>query len=505
MTAPVNPRQKEEAEHSDEGADGADIWADLLHGHEQAARLPEFAPGEPARGLGKPESGPDCAEEDRQHDEIPQNHGTGMRAGLADEAGVRGLRAEKGILLCEVVGKADEAEREQCDHAGDGRGMPLRPGHGLAQIARGAREDRPAFQETPRILRDFTRGGVAARRFLFEALQADRREVARHVGVDLRRRDGLGVDDAHHRLRRCRLTERRAAREHLVEDCAERIHVCLRADAIVPRLHLLGSHVARAAHHRAGLRERAFHVHALREAEVREMRRALRVHEHVVWLQVAVQDAALMRELHGIGDGREQFRGLPGGERLATAVVGEIFSVHEIHREIMLPAVLADLVDGDDVRVPEIRRRLGLREETLHVLRRGEHAAADHLQRDGAVQARLFCAPHDAHAALRDFIEQLVVAEILEPFAGREDALHEALRAEPAGRVVGQECVAVGAGADGFHGCDLVSHVSYPWPEKGYAPLLFHPRSAANSSASSASTSSGLVTVSAISSRMRSR
>ncbi len=58
-----------------------------------------------------------------------------------------------------------------------------------------------------------------------------------------------------------------------------------------------------------------------------------------------------------------------------------------------------------------MRGRLGFAEELSDLVVAGELAGTDHLQRDGAIEADLACAIDDAHAALGDFLEELVVAE----------------------------------------------------------------------------------------------
>ena len=78
----------------------------------------------------------------------------------------------------------------------------------------------------------------------------------------------------------------------------------------------------------------------------------------------------------------------------------------------MLAVVLADLVDGHDVRVVEVGRRLRLGAEALHVGRRRQLAGQDHLEGDDAVQAHLPRLVDDAHAAAGDLLQQLVVAEV---------------------------------------------------------------------------------------------
>ena len=79
-----------------------------------------------------------------------------------------------------------------------------------------------------------------------------------------------------------------------------------------------------------------------------------------------------------------------------------------------LPVVLADLVDGHDVRVVELGRRLRLLTETR---RRSASPARspgqDHLQGDRPIQADLPGLVDDPHAAAGDLRQQFVVAERL--------------------------------------------------------------------------------------------
>src|ERR1051325_1726415 len=78
-----------------------------------------------------------------------------------------------------------------------------------------------------------------------------------------------------------------------------------------------------------------------------------------------------------------------------------------------MPAVvLADFVDGHDVRVIQPRRRFGFRVKTLLQRRRGQLPGENHLQCDGPIEAYLPRAIDDAHPTTRDFFEQFVIAEI---------------------------------------------------------------------------------------------
>ncbi len=140
--------------------------------------------------------------------------------------------------------------------------------------------------------------GVARGRVLGERAQHHGVERRRHGGVQLARRTRRGGDllegDRDGRL----ALERHDAGEQLVEDHADRVEVGRGADGVA--LRLLGREVLGGAHDRA--RER--HVGGARagDAEVGDARASLLVEDHVVRLEVAVDDAAAVREACGAQD-----------------------------------------------------------------------------------------------------------------------------------------------------------------------------------------------------------
>jgi hypothetical protein len=77
----------------------------------------------------------------------------------------------------------------------------------------------------------------------------------------------------------------------------------------------------------------------------------------------------------------------------------------------VLSLVLADFVDGDDVRVRQVGRRLRLQAEALDGSRRRQPAADDRLQRHEAIEGDLARLEDDAHPAAGNLTEQLVIAE----------------------------------------------------------------------------------------------
>ena len=92
--------------------------------------------------------------------------------------------------------------------------------------------------------------------------------------------------------------ERHAAGQQLVEDDADRVQVRAGVDRLA--LRLLGREVLRRAHDRA----RLGHVRGAGagDAEVGDLDAALVVDEHVLRLEVAVHDTALVREARGAQD-----------------------------------------------------------------------------------------------------------------------------------------------------------------------------------------------------------
>ena len=95
----------------------------------------------------------------------------------------------------------------------------------------------------------------------------------------------------------------------------------------------------------------------LRQAEVGQLRVAALRDQNVLGLDVAMQNAGLVRRGEAVGDAGQQL------DRLAPAVcalrpVPERAAVDELGDEILPALELAGVVHGQDVRMIERRRRL---------------------------------------------------------------------------------------------------------------------------------------------------
>jgi hypothetical protein len=137
-----------------------------------------------------------------------------------------------------------------------------------------------------------------------------------------------------------------------------------------------------------------------REPEVGDLRRADVVLHQVRGLQVAVDDALRL----GVHEARGRVAQDVERSRATTAsragdALLERAAVHVLHREVVRAALLADVVDGDDVRVRERGGGARFRLEAPHELGVRRELRREHLERDRPVEARLHGEVPRAHAA----------------------------------------------------------------------------------------------------------
>ena len=195
-----------------------------------------------------------------------------------------------------------------------------------------------------------------------------------------------------------------APAEERVERCAQPVDVAPGADPLGFAGGLLRGPKAWRPHVDPGLRQAlglAQAVEVLREPEVGQERAPPRAREHVLGLEVAVQDP------RGVGRAERAREVAPDlGDlvrREGTAPVEAVLeraALDQIEDQVGDPRLFPRVVDGDHVGVAELRERATLAEEAAP--RRGVDAAPleEELERDAAPGARVVGLDHHAHAAL---------------------------------------------------------------------------------------------------------
>ena len=150
-------------------------------------------------------------------------------------------------------------------------------------------------------------------RRLVQALQTDRLEIARHVGLDAAGRDRIFVCDFVQSFISRVSTEGGPAGEQLVQDRPKRVNVRGRADVLRLAACLFGGYVGRGAEKHTGPCMAGVAIEAIGRTEVGDLRYAKGpfypggfakagrglAQQHVARFQVAMDDAALV----GHGDG----------------------------------------------------------------------------------------------------------------------------------------------------------------------------------------------------------
>ena len=308
--------------------------------------------------------------------------------------------------------------------------------------------DHATFEERAQVVAELFGIAVAVDGPGGHRLLADRDELGRDgLRESLERRRSFGareLDEVEGALRA--IAVGRMAREDVIEDRAEAVDVGALVEPLDLAARLLGRHVGRRAHDVALLREerrvvarapRTDHrlrrvgvVRAtddLREAPVHDEDLAEASDHDVGGLQVAVQDAALVREGHRLRCAHQRLEEAGRRPLLARRLVGqercEVAPAHQLHREVRpSTGVQPDVVHGDDARVVELAGHLGLGQEALDAL--GVRRIGERLHRDAAIELEVLGLVHRAHPAAADFFSDAVAllarrAPLDEPLAER--------------------------------------------------------------------------------------
>ena len=125
-----------------------------------------------------------------------------------------------------------------------------------------------------------------------------------------------------------------------------------------------------------------------------------------------MENAVLMSVMHCLRDGLEVSGSSYGGQRLIPHQFRQRASLDEVHREERLAIVLANVVNGDDVRMLQRRGGTGLGPKPLQEVVAAELAERKQLESNEAVQVKLPRLINGAHAPLGNLLQHLVIAKL---------------------------------------------------------------------------------------------
>ncbi len=252
--------------------------------------------------------------------------------------------------------------------------------------------------------------------------------------------------------------EGRPAGEHFIEDCPQAEDVRSRGELSRAAGGLLGRHVGRRADRRPRLGDRALPLQQAGQAEIGQVRFTAGVEEDVGGLEIAMEHAALMGVMDGAGERGQEHRRL--ARREGRLPVGQPLrqggALHQLHRQEVPAVVLSDFVDGHDVGMVEAGGGAGFGLKAGDAFRGAFLPGFNQFQGDQPPQAALPSPIHDAHAAARDFPEQLVIAEAVPGGRrrnrpglrlGAKEFTPQTVRTQSTRGVAGQQMAASRAGA----------------------------------------------------------
>ena len=157
---------------------------------------------------------------------------------------------------------------------------------------------------------------------------------------------------------------------------------------------------------------RALGPDGAREAEVDDAHASVVADEHILRLEVAVHEAAVMGGGETLGRLREHVEDLAQAALRRGQPLAQAPAVDELHGDEDVVADLADVVDRDHVRVRQLGHRLRLAHEPL--LRLGAVIdRAQALDGDEATELRIVGLVDHAHATLAEQVDDQEAADEL--------------------------------------------------------------------------------------------
>ena len=168
-----------------------------------------------------------------------------------------------------------------------------------------------------------------------------------------------------------------------------------------------------------------------REPEVENLRASVARDEDVLRLQIAMDDALVMRRGHARRHLRREIAGTLPGELPARQQRAQRLAFEQLRHHVGDVAIEADIEDRDDARMIERRGGLRFLREPRDAIRHARELGRQHLDGDLAMQPRIASAVDLAHGAGANAIDDLVRTE---PSAGKQSHRANSIGRDPSQR-----------------------------------------------------------------------
>ncbi len=154
----------------------------------------------------------------------------------------------------------------------------------------------------------------------------------------------------------------------------------------------------------------------LRQSKVRHLHAAAAVQQDVLRLDVAVDDALVVRELERIANLGHNGQRLARAYATAGEQLSQVHPVHEFHDEEIQSIRPAKIMDGDDARVVELGQRLGFAGEPFGKRGVVSNSGGQNLERHDSVEFFLPGFIHRPHAAAADQFDDFELGKLPRQF-----------------------------------------------------------------------------------------
>jgi hypothetical protein len=160
-------------------------------------------------------------------------------------------------------------------------------------------------------------------------------------------------------------------------------------------------------------------IEAAREAEVGHVGNARFVEQDVRWLQVEMNEAAIVGVLNRPSDWKHPRYGLCLADAPLLEGQRQVAAFDVAHREERQLLAPADVKDGDDVRMLQHCRCFGALQETFDLTVSRQLAASHHLEGYVTMDAGMTRQVHDPESAASELLFEHVVSERRPRWGGR--------------------------------------------------------------------------------------